>query len=90
MAGTIRARMPRHGDEDAHGTGRRTLSDADIEVVKLQPRIGRRSRASHSPPTIYHPSDGRDFFDRRPPPPVDLDDCDVDTDGFDGDIMSNP
>ena len=82
--------MPRHGDGDAHVTGRRTLTDADIEVVNLQPRIGRRSVASHRAPTIYHPSDGWDIGDRRPPPPVDLDDSGVDNDQFDGDIMSHP
>ena len=49
--------MPRHGDGDAHETGRRTLTDADIEVVTLQPRIG-RSGVSHRAPTIYQPSDG--------------------------------
>ena len=81
--------MPRHGDGDAHETGRRTLTDADIEVVTLQPRIG-RSGVSHRAPTIYQPSDGWDIWDRRPPPPVDLDDYGVDNDHFDGDILANP
>jgi hypothetical protein len=57
--------------------------------VNLQPRIGRRSGA-FGRPTIYQPSDGWDISDRHPPPPVDLDDADVDKDHFDGDILANP
>lgn len=85
------------------GSGRRTLTDADIEVtdadivVPLSLLKVLPARDSG----IYQPEDLRDLWDRRPPspppppipvpsPPVDSNDCLKDQDDHDGDMYSWP
>jgi hypothetical protein len=86
------------GDPAADGGGRAgpprwyTLTEADIDVVNIEIRIGRRSRlaASGSPLTSPEHADYSDFVDCDPPPTTsDINDYRVDNDHYDGDALSH-